>query len=89
MRSRDEKIVSLASTLNLDGYDQGPFSTSVVKQFLTQVAQLRQELEERAASEKVRERERDGVHFIAMDLSDHTVKFGSEGVDWSVEFDIL
>lgn len=57
MRLRDERIVSLASSLMLDGYEQGPFGTSVVKQFLTRVAQLRQELEERAAREKVREME--------------------------------
>ena len=65
--------MSLASTLNLDGYDQAPFSTSVVKRFLAQVAQLRQELEERAASEKVREREMESILLliIAMDLSDH------------------
>jgi hypothetical protein len=54
---RDERIVSLASSQSLDGYEQGPFSTSVVKRFLTQVAQLRQDLEERAASERVRERQ--------------------------------
>ena len=84
MRSRDERIVSLASNLNLDDYDQGPFSTSVVKRFLAQVAQLRQELEERAATEKVREREMESI--LVVDycygfINDHTVKFGSEGVD--------
>ena len=54
MRSRDERIVSLASILELDGYEQAPFSTSAVKQFLTKVAQLRQDLEEKAARERVR-----------------------------------
>ena len=56
---RDERIVSLASILNLDGYEQAPFSTSAVKQFLTKVAQLRQDLEEKAARERVRERVRE------------------------------
>ena len=82
MRSRDDRIVSLASNLNLDGYEQGPFGMSVVKRFLAQVAQLRQELEEKAAREKVRE-----VEFIAIVdhcygfIDDCTVKFGREGVN--------
>lgn len=55
VRLRDDKIVSLASSLKVEGYERGPFSASAVKQFLTRVAQLRQDLEEKAAREKVRE----------------------------------
>ena len=55
MRSRDDKIVTLATKLSLDGYEEGPFSAPTVKKFLTQVARLRQDMEEKATREKVRE----------------------------------
>lgn len=53
MKQRDIHIVSLASKLKLDGFDEGPFSVTVVKQFLAQVVQLRQDEEDKAARERV------------------------------------
>ena len=54
MKRRDADIISLASKLNLDGFDKGPFSAPTVKKFLAQVAQLRQEVKEKATRERVR-----------------------------------
>ena len=53
VKSRERGIVSLATKLELAGFDKGPFSDSTVKGFLTQVAQLGKEMEENTAQERV------------------------------------